>query len=150
MIEIKKILFPCDLSGNSVKILPYALSVSEKYGSTIYLFHVVQDVIKWGSFYAPRFSWEQCQNEGLEHAKKTMQEICEEQLKGRSNFQSKIVAGDPADEILKTVESEGIDLVIMGTHGRRGLERTVIGSVAQNVVQKSSAPVLVINPYKLK
>ena len=42
MIEIKKILFPLDLTENSSKILPYVLSLSEKYNSQIYLFHVVQ------------------------------------------------------------------------------------------------------------
>jgi len=44
MAEIKKILFPCDLTENSSKILPYVLSVSEKYNSMIYLLHVVQDL----------------------------------------------------------------------------------------------------------
>jgi len=47
MLEIKKILFPCDLEENSSKILPYVLSVSEKYNSMIYLLHVVQDLPLW-------------------------------------------------------------------------------------------------------
>jgi len=150
MINIEKTLFPCDLTRNSVKILPYALSISEKYDSKVYLFHVVQDVIKWGTFYAPRFSWEQCQEEALKYAEKTMKEICEEQLKGYPNFQRMIVLGDPVDQILETIESEGIDLVIMGTHGRKGLEHTVMGSVAERVIQRSPVPVLVVNPYKIK
>ena len=53
-------------------------------------------------------------------------------------------------EILKTIESETIDLVIMGTHGRKGLEHVFFGSVAENVVKKSPVPVLTINPYKVK
>ena len=56
----------------------------------------------------------------------------------------------PAKEILKVVESEDIDLLIMGTHGRKGLEHVFFGSVAENVVKKSPVPVLTINPYKLK
>jgi nucleotide-binding universal stress UspA family protein len=55
--------------------------------------------------------------------------------------------GDAAEEILKYVRSEGIDLIIMGTHGRKGLEKIVFGSVAERVVQKSPVPVLTINPY---
>lgn len=150
MVKIEKILFPCDLSGNSIKILPYALSVAEKYDSRIYLLHVVQDVIKWGTFYAPRFSWERCQSEGLKHAGKEMEKICERHLKGRPDFQKIIISGDPAEEIFKTIESEGIDLVIMGTHGRKGLEHTVMGSVAERVIQRSPIPVLVCNPYKIR
>ena len=55
-----------------------------------------------------------------------------------------------ATEILIAIESNSIDLVIMGTHGYKGLERKVFGSVAEKVVKKSSAPVLIINPYKLE
>lgn len=71
-------------------------------------------------------------------------------MKSCPNFQKKIVSGDPAGEILKTIESDGIDMVIMGTHGRKGLEHTIFGSVAENVVKKSPVPVLVVNPYTIK
>ena len=54
------------------------------------------------------------------------------------------------EEILKTIDSEGINLVIMGTHGRKGLDHTIFGSVAENVMKKSPVPVLVINPYKMR
>jgi nucleotide-binding universal stress UspA family protein len=99
MVEIKKILFPCDLTINASKILPYVLSVS---------------------------------------------------LQSCPNFQKRRVSGDPATEILKTIDSEGINLVIMGTHGRKGLDHTIFGSVAENVMKKSPVPVLVINPYKMR
>ena len=150
MVEIKKILFPCDLTENSSKILPYVLSVSEKYNSMIYLLHVVQDLLKWGGFYIPHISMNVYQKEALEYAEKAVDRVCTEQLQGCPNFQKGIVSGDPATEILKTIEFDGIDLVIMGTHGLKGLEHTIFGSVAENVVKKSPVPVLVINPYKLK
>jgi len=150
MVEINKILFPCDFTENSTKILPYVLSVSEKYNSMIYLLHVVQDLLKWGGFYIPHLSLEKYQKEALKYAEKVMEKVCKEDLKGCPNFQRKIVSGDPDAEILKTIESEGIDLVIMGTHGRKGLEHTILGSAAESVVRKSPVPVLVINPYKLK
>jgi nucleotide-binding universal stress UspA family protein len=150
MVEIKKILFPIDLTENSSKILPYVLSASEKYNSTIYLLHVVHDLLKWGHLYIPHPSLDKFQKEALEGAKKAMDMVCEKELQSCPNFQRKVVSGDPAAEILKTIESEGIDLVIMGTHGRKGLEHTIFGSVAENIVKKSPVPILVINPYKLK
>lgn len=150
MAEIQKILFPIDLTANSSKILPYVLSVSEKYNSMIYLLHVVHDLKKWGKLYIPHPSMDKLQKEALEGAEKALQKICEEQLESCPNFQRRIVSGDPTAEILKTIESEGIDLVIMGTHGRKGLEHTILGSVAENVVKKSAVPVLTINPWKLK
>jgi nucleotide-binding universal stress UspA family protein len=78
-----------------------------------------------------------------------MDKICEKELQSCPNFQKRVVSGDAVDEILKVIESEGIDLLIMGTHGRKGLEHVIFGSVAENVVKKSPVPVLTINPYKL-
>ena len=149
MIEIKKILFPLDLTENSSKILPYVLSISEKYNSIIYLLHVVQDLNKWGKLYVPHPSMDKFQKEAIEVAKKAMDTVCENQLQCCPNFQKRVVSGDAADEILKVIESEGIDLLIMGTHGRKGMEHVIFGSVAENVVKKSPVPVLTINPYKL-
>ena len=151
MLEIKKILFPVDFTQNSSKLLPYVLSISDKYDGTIYLLHVVEDLSKWGSgLHIPQLYLKHYQDEALKGAEKSMDKVCDEQLKSCPNFQRMIISGDPAVEILKAIESEAIDLVIMGTHGRKGLEHTIFGSVAENVVKKSSAPVLVINPYKLK
>ncbi len=149
MVEIKKILFPCDLTKNCTKILPHVLSVSEKYNSNICLFHVVEDLLKWGGFYVPHPNLNVLQKEVYKEAETLIGKVCEEHLQGCPNFQRVIVSGDPATEILKVITSEKIDLVIMGTHGRNGLEHTIFGSVAENVVKKSPAPVLVINPYKL-
>lgn len=59
----------------------------------------------------------------------------------------KLVFGDPAEEILKCVELEGIDLIIIGTHGKKGIERVLFGSVADRVVKKSPVPVLTVNPH---
>ena len=149
-MEIKKILFPIDLTANSSKILPYVLSISEKYNSAIYLLHVVQDLLRWGHLYVPHTSMEKFQKEAAEGAEKAMQRICDDQLHSCPNFQRKIVSGDPVTEILNTIESENIDLVIMGTHGRKGLEHALFGSVAENVVKRSTVPVLTINPHYLQ
>ena len=147
MLEIKKILFPCDLTKNSLKIVPYVLSLADKFDSLIYLLHVIHDFSKWGLPYIP-FAIEQ--NELFQEAEKALDKVCEKHFQDCSDFQRRTVSGDPATEILKTIESEGIDLVIMGTHGRKGLEHTIFGSVAENIVKRSPVPVLVINPHRLK
>lgn len=55
-----------------------------------------------------------------------------------------IVEGNPHEEILEYVSEHGIDMVIMGTHGRTGLDRVVMGSVAERVVRRSPVPVLTV------
>jgi nucleotide-binding universal stress UspA family protein len=150
MVKIDKILFPSELREYSLKILPYVLSMSEKYNSTIYLLHVIDDISKWGGFYLPHISLDLYQKEAMEVAEKFMDKVCEQQMKGCPNFERRILSGDPAAEILKTIASEGIDLVVMGTHGYKGLERAIFGSVARKVVKNSPVPVLTINPYRRK
>jgi len=151
MVKIEKILFPVDFTENSSKILPYVLSMSEKYNSMIYLLHVVEDLSKWGvGSFIPHLSLESFKKDAMEGAEKAMNKVCKSQLKGCPNFQRLIIYGDPAMEILKAVESEKIDMVIMGTHGRKGLGHTFFGSVAENVVKRSDVPVLVVNPHKVK
>ncbi|NVM20201.1 MAG: universal stress protein [Desulfobacterales bacterium] len=149
MTEIKKILFPCDMSENTSKIVPYVLSFSESYKSEICVLHVVHDLQKWGKAYIPHASMDVFQKEAIEGAAKVLERICEEQFPGHPRLEKRIVSGDPATEILKTIESEDIDLVVIGTHGRKGLEHVIFGSVAENVVKKAAVPVLTINPYKV-
>ncbi|MBW2109077.1 MAG: universal stress protein [Deltaproteobacteria bacterium] len=150
MKQIKKILFPCDLTENASKILPYVLSIADKYESEVYLLHVVEDLLAWGRYFVPHTSVDIFQKEAMEGAEKVMNTLCEEQLQSCPNFHRKVVSGDPAGKILKTIESEDIDLVVMGSHGRRGLEHVIFGSVAESVLKKSAAPVLVVNPFKVK
>ncbi len=149
-VIINRILFPVDLTENSSKLLPYVLSLAEKYDSIVYLLHVVQDLNRWGKLYVPHPSMDKFQDEAIEAAKKTLQSVCDDQLQSCPNFQKIVVAGDTAEEILNVIESEDIDLLIMGTHGRKGLEHVIFGSVAEKVVKKSPIPVLSINPYQLK
>ena len=150
MPEFKKILFPCDLSPTTSKILKYVLSIAEKYDSEVYLLHTVQDLRQMGDLYIPRFSLEFDQQKIIKGAEKAIESFCDNELQSCPNFKKRIVSGDPASEILKVIQNENFDLVVMGTHGRKGIEETIFGSVAENVVKKSPVPVLTINPYLLK
>jgi len=150
MVKIERILFPTELREYSLKILPFVISISEKYNSTIYLLHVIEDFLKWGGFYIPHISLDLYQREAMETAGKLMDKVCRQQMQGCPDFERRICSGDPAAESLKTIESEDIDLVVMGTHGYKGLEHAIFGSVAEKVVKNSAVPVLTINPYKLK
>ena len=153
MHEIKRIPFPVDFTENSSKIWPYVLSVSEKYDAEIYLLHVVVDFSQWGGYDISDIGmgrYQEFQDEAFKDAEKTFERVCGEHLKGCPDFQKRILSGDPAKEIMKFIESEEIDMVIMGTHGRKGLEHVFFGSVAENVLRRSPVPVLVINPYMLK
>jgi nucleotide-binding universal stress UspA family protein len=75
-----------------------------------------------GGFYVPHIPIERFHDEAVKGAEKELESVCEKQLQGCPNFQKRLLFGDPIQKILETIESEKIGLVIMGTHGRKGLE----------------------------
>jgi nucleotide-binding universal stress UspA family protein len=79
-----------------------------------------------------------------------MEEFLENYFKEYPKCKGRVLVGDIGEEILHYIQSAGIDLVMIGTHGRKGIERIVFGSVADRVVKSSSVPVLTINPHKVK
>jgi len=133
VMNYKKILFPVDFSECSPRLAPYAINLARKYDAKLYLLYVVHTMTRFG------FMW----------VEKNMKAFCRDHLEGFTNYETSVVIGDPSEDILKFVENEGIDVIVMGTHGRKGLERTVFGSVAEKVVRGALCPVLTINPHKI-
>jgi len=150
MTKIKKILFPHDLSENASKMIPYVLLVAKAYSSKIYLLHVVDDLPRWGKAYIPHTSMDVFQKEAVKAGEEAVDKLRKEQLRDHPDVETKVVSGDPGSEILSVIESEDVDLVIMGTHGRKGLEQILFGSVAENVVKRAPVPVMTVNPHKLE
>ena len=91
------------------------------------------------------FSFEQGIIEGSE---RRLEEFRNEHFVMFENAKTAVVPGDPSEEIINYAHAEKIDAIIMGTHGRKGLSKTVFGSVADRVVKGAPVPVLVVNPYK--
>jgi len=142
----KNILFPVDLSEVSPKIVPYVKEMAAKFNGNIHLLFVARMLQHFTGIYVPHPSINKFEGEILQGAEKKLQEFVEDHFRGVSP-KARVVLGDAADEILNYAQSEGVDLIIMGTHGRRGLERIIFGSVAERVVKNSQVPVLTVNPY---
>jgi nucleotide-binding universal stress UspA family protein len=151
MKEFKKILFPVDLSEVSPKIAPWVLSMAQTYLADIYLIFVARRFEHFTSVYVTAESIEKFEKEVIDGAERSLDEFVKRHFenKGFDRCHPKVVLGDAAEEILEFVKSGGMDLVIMGTHGRKGLERVVFGSVADRVVKMCTVPVLTVNPYRV-
>ena len=150
MVAIQKILFPCDLTRHSVKILNYALGLAGTFGSRLCILHVVQDLRNWAGLYMPHKRLDLEQKDVEEHARQLLMEFCLDIPDARTKAEKQVVSGDPAEEIIKSADAEKADLIVMGTHGRTGLEYHLFGSVAAKVVRLSPVPVLTINPDRLR
>jgi nucleotide-binding universal stress UspA family protein len=149
VLAIKKILFPCDLTPHSAKILRYALALADTFGSRVCILHVVQDLRDWAGLYMPHKHLDLEQKEVEEHARQSLVRFCLEIPAARMDAEKRVVSGAPAEEIIKFARTEGPDLIVMGTHGRKGIEYSLFGSVAARVVRLSPVPVLTVNPETL-
>jgi|YelNatPaOPRAMG01_1025707.scaffolds.fasta_scaffold54047_2 nucleotide-binding universal stress UspA family protein len=142
-IKLKKILWTTDFSPASNASLPYALALARRYESTIYLAHVVVP------HPYPLVSPEAAPYvEGLnEAAEKRLAEIAKgEGLKGVGH-EVLLGHGEVAEEVNKMVKDHQIDLLVLATHGRRGLRRFLLGSVAEEVWRTAECPVLTVGPH---
>jgi len=148
MITFRNILFPVDLSPASPKIVPYVKTMAEKFGSDIYLLFVARNLKYFADMYVPDPSILTFEREILEGSVKRLNEFKEKYFQNKHTVHVKVVSGDPAGEILYYISNQDVDMVIMGTHGRKGLDKIVFGSVADRIVKASIVPVFLVNPYR--
>ncbi|OHB32553.1 MAG: universal stress protein [Desulfuromonadaceae bacterium GWC2_58_13] len=144
MKDFKTILFAIDFSQSSDYAFQYALSLAKKYDARLVIIHVINEPVDLRGFYVPHISFEKLEQEIEEGAKKMMEKFCRNQIKDYSKYETFIVPGIPYDEIIKKANEESADLILMGTHGRTGLDHVLFGSTAEKVVRKSPVPVMTV------
>ncbi len=150
MKAFKKILFPVDFSDVSPEIAPWVRMMAEQFKAEIHLLFVARGLEYLSGVYVHPDSIKVFAGEVMKGGETSMEEFVSAHFVGYPSLKTKVDLGDATEKILEYIKSEGIDLVIMGTHGRKGLERVIFGSVADRVIKMSSAPVLSINPYRVK
>jgi len=146
MEDVRKILVPVDFSENSQKILLEAQLLAEKLRASVSVVFVVQSLDDYSGFFVPHMPLAQFEGELLDGAKIKMKSFLAENVTGEC--ESVVLAGDVAEEVLAYAKSNEADMIVMGTHGYKGLEKVLFGSVAEQVVKNAHCPVLTINPYK--
>jgi nucleotide-binding universal stress UspA family protein len=148
--DTKKILVPVDFSENSQKILQAGIQVAKKFDAALTVLFVVQSIDHYSGFYIPHIPISQFEEEMVENANKKMEAFLEENMDRAVPFSPKVLIGDVSEEIIKFAELEKFDMIVMGTHGYKGMEKVLFGSVAERVVKRAPCPVLTVNPYKEK
>ena len=144
MTDIKKILFPTDFSEGSEAALSYALSLAAKYGACIDILHIIHEYADMTDFYVPHISFDVIEKGMEEAARSNMEHFCRENLEGKADFEIHTRKGPPFAEIIQAARELQSDLIVMGTHGRTGIDHILFGSTAEKVVRKSPVPVLTV------
>ncbi|WP_027192422.1 universal stress protein [Fundidesulfovibrio putealis] len=145
MAEFKKILCAVDFSDQSPKLADYAKTLARCTGAKLLCVYVAPSLSQYVGFHVPPSSIESFVGEIVAGADTSMQTYLETHFAG-ADAEGKVLVGYPAEEILNMAEDENADLIIMGTHGRTGIDRILFGSVAEKVVKSSTCPVLTIRP----
>jgi len=146
----KKILLPTDGSENAIKAGEYAISLADISGAEIIILNVI-DTSYLNAIPQPevRESVDEELRNDMENAVKRFEETIEEnQCNGTCkniSFKVLLKEGNPSDIILKTIDDEGIDQVVMGKSGKKGLEKFLLGRTTDKVIKESKVPVNVIS-----
>ena len=142
-MEISHILVPTDFSPFSDLALENAASLAEKFGAKITILHVLTLAEVNALTSQPGNPWE---NVMLN----IQNDMREEFQKNAGNYSLveepvlEVAVGEPAEEIAKFAEENGVNLIVMGTHGRTGLASIFLGSVTIGVIKKTCLPVMVV------
>lgn len=141
---IKNILFPTDFSEGASHALSYAVDMAKNYGAKLYVMNVIHDIDMSSNMHIPHRSVDMMYSEFEASAKKALEKLCRSVQEEYKVAESIVLRGIPYEEILKYIQVKDIDLIIMATHGRKGLDRVLFGSTTERVVRNSSCPVLTI------
>lgn len=146
MQEIRKIIVPIDFLEHTDQIIEYAGYVGKRFAARVHLIHAVEPVQTYAGYEYP--SLDSLGEEMAELAEKMMQELLDKNQRTIPGCVGKVIRGDIVDAIIEYTEDEQGDLIIIGTHGRRGLSKMWLGSVAEQVIKRAPCPTLTCNPYK--
>lgn len=144
MKQFNTILFASDFSESSEYAFDYAFSLAQKYAAKLVIIHVINEPVDLRGFYVPHISFENLEKEIADGAAKMMDSFCTEKLSGNSDYEKFVLTGIPFEEIVKKAGEIDADLIVMGTHGRKGLDHMLFGSTAERVVRVASCPVMTV------
>jgi nucleotide-binding universal stress UspA family protein len=136
-MEIRHILVPTDFSAPSQQAMTYAFELAQKVGAKLSLLHVIEVPVYAIEVSLPLEDLEQDARRGLAR-------LLPEAAAAHVDVTRLVAMGVPYEQILEMATAEQVDLIVMATHGRTGLRRLAMGSVAERVVRMAPCPVLTI------
>lgn len=144
LVAIKNILFATDFSEVSETALPYVTALSLRYGSTVHVVHVLPEVMVFRPGAPDPAMFGSIYEEAHSAAQEKIQQLSS-RLRGFPH-KTYVRHGDVLAVMKQLVEEQEIDLLVVGTHGRTGLGKLLMGSVAEQIFRQANCPVLTVGP----
>ena len=143
--KCETILLAVDFSEASTYLADYASLVAKGLGARLVVLYVSPSMNRYTTLYVPAESIQTLVAQILEGANRTMGEFMAERFTD-VRAEGRVAYGYAPEKILETAREAAADMIIMGTHGRRGVDRIPFGSVAEKVVKTAKIPVLTVRP----
>ena len=146
MRDIRNIAVPVDFNQHTNMLVEFAVGIANKLEAKITFLHV-GGKIEYHSEFRPELAV-RIDAEIQSFAEKKMTALLEKTKVNCPTCTGLVLAGDVTDSVVEYVREHDIDLIIIGTHGARGIGKILLGSVAERVLKRAPCPTLVFNPYK--
>ncbi len=144
MLQFRLIVVPTDFSDHSLRALPYAAGLAERFGAKLMVVYVSEP-----SLHVSDIAWIGVDERAVDEshsarARTSLDNLIADRIPGQVDAEGHILSGEPVESIVEFAKESGADLIVMATHGRGGLSHVLMGSVAEHVVRKAPCPVLTL------
>jgi nucleotide-binding universal stress UspA family protein len=145
MSRIRRILHPSDFSSASTAAFAKALEMAKTNRAELLVVHVLAPVVPMmGDGYVSPSLYQELETSARSHAQAQLDRLLAKARKAGARAKSLVVQGAPHEQITRAARAKRADLIVLGTHGRTGLAKFFVGSVASRVVSTASCPVLTV------
>ena len=144
MIQIERILVPCDFSEPARKALIYAVEFAKAYEAEIILCHVMEPPVYPVSISVGAVSVPPIGDEMRQHTREQLELLRTTEIGNKIPSRIAVAEGKPFLEIIQLARKEGVDMIVIATHGHTGLKHVLVGSTTEKVVRKAPCPVLCV------
>jgi nucleotide-binding universal stress UspA family protein len=146
MIKITNVLVATDFSGTSASALDYGREFARTFGATLHVLHIVENALMWAGPEASGVDFTQLQADLETESRKTLDTIVTAEDRTQLKATTAVRTGhSPAFEIAAYAKAEGIDIILVGTHGRGMIGHLLMGNVAEKLVRIAPCPVLTVH-----
>ncbi len=146
MFDIHRIIVPVDFHTHTDSLANFALSIGKKLNAHITFIHVAKQLPYYPDYDSANAI--QIETNILAHAEEKMTAFMKEMRGKCLECDGEVLSGNPADAIIAHAKNICADLIIISTHGAQGIEKVLLGSVADRVIKGAICPTLVFNPFK--
>lgn len=146
MKETNSIVVPVDFSEITTKLVDYAVDMASRLSGMIHFVHAVHFYAGDAMLGFPYVN--EYEDKFTKDAEVRMENLLTDNKERCLGCSGEVVIGDPVEKIVEFARTKEADLMIISTHGAKGLEKILLGSVAERVLKRAHCPVLFLNPYK--